>query len=320
MASQDVDATGYLLAGNEGPSLLENNLYFAHSLVPSRKQSQPMRFAAAAALGADPNLDEGDLHMAGHMLPGDTEPIQQQSSASAPEKSTVQTELSVTLERLVALDNEADIFTVPTRQRNDTLNFFQQVVQTIVIILAVLHNKYIDQHSNIILVIAVLWGISFLNTQITYGLARWTNRMVSIRRLVQRAETIHKPVAVANSNGEETLSLQEQLELREQQRVRAELEEARRRGVLMQAQVWLGSSAEIVGFLNRGLVLIATYVAFLLVRIIMDRLDANFSDGHWLTYRIMTFILLVAPVYVEFHISNYRQTTPQDDLSAAAGR
>ena len=306
MEDHAATTTGYLVAGSDVVG--DNNVFFSPSMLYGRNAQQPARFAAAAALGIDPNLDDGDAHMVSHAAWEGDASHAAPTRKEDPQGTRVASELDVMRNKLNALDMEADIFTVPSRQRSDGLSFFQQVVQTIVVILAVLHNKHIEQHNNIVMVIAILWLVSFLNTQLNYALAHWSNVMAGVKRDVQRIETLMSNNGSTQRMAASSASIQEQQETREQGQLRLELEEARRRGVAMQAQVWLGSSTEMIGFLSRALGLINLYVAFLLVKIIMDRLDANFSDGLWLTYRILTFILLVAPVYVEFHISNYRQT------------
>jgi hypothetical protein len=330
------------------------------SMARRRRPQDEQRMAALAAVGVDDSMADRSSHAASHLainnsdskdayepqtstrgVSSDGEDQGESATDAMGESSAAALESQAILNDLASPDVDTDIYSVVSNQRNASFQFFRNVVQTIAIVLAVNHSKYIDQNSNFISVITALWACSFLSTQMSYMLAHWTSSINIIKKELRKKEKPEQPATTGGTSSSSSSTaqiganiskptspsynagganataetLEEQLAKQEAALVRQELMEARKRGILMQTLVRLGSSLQLFTLGNIGLSLLDMYITFLFARAIMDRIDPNFSDGIWTLYRIGMFLMLILPVMVEYLNNNYRQSAASDDTS-----
>src|SRR6185437_15794734 len=84
---------------------------------------------------------------------------------------------------------------------------------------------------------------------------------------------------------------------------------ARNRAATILTQVRLGSYDQVFTVVTNAISLVNLVATYMLISSIRDRLDPNFSDGVWMSYHVVAFVLVVVPIYVEFATSAYQQAT-----------
>jgi hypothetical protein len=216
-------------------------------------------------------------------------------SARVEVSSTQKERFSVMKAELLNSEISTDSFMAAAKQRSELLSTLTQVMNSLIIILAVNHSRFIDRNSSMIAVFTVLTGFTFVYTHLRYLVAHLANIAGLARREIARQED-----ALQTRSSDVPVDPAVQ--------IRRDLDAARRRGIIMQMQVRLGSTELVASVLAQMSSYGYTYVIYLLLRVVTTSIDFNFSDGIWAPHNVVMFILLTVPLMVEFLIDSYHQT------------
>jgi hypothetical protein len=310
------------------------------------------RNITAAVLGLDPNLDSTGGHHATHHYahygtsaysvkqqqhegPATDDvdaPVPHLSSSRSSNKHDTtmaqnRTELCRFLQKLKETTEKPvhgiDSFMVSERERQDLVNFITQIINTIVLLLAYGLSRFLEWHQNLLITITILYIFLFLYSQVRYAISHLNNKMQAVRQSLERQERSDASIdaAVAADHSERADINYSALEDDQKQQTHnpyeeqqlAEFNAARNRGVSMLTMVRLGSYSQSFSVLGNVLLLNNTLVIFMLIRSIMDKLDPNFSDGVWMSYHVLQFLLVIGVFYVLSATSAYRPATATTD-------
>lgn len=254
-----------------------------------------------AFIAADPaaTMKDDDAHVALQAAEAHDRIIHKdepRAGSATPDAHSVRKErFSAMKAELLNIEISTDSFIAAAKQRSELLSTFTQVMNSLIIILAVNHSRFIDRNSSMIAVFTVLTGFTFVYTHLRYLVAHLANIAGLARREIARQEDA---LQSRSSDASTDPAVQ----------VRRDLDAARRRGVIMQMQVRLGSTELVASVLAQISSYGYTYVIYLLLRVVTTSIDFNFSDGIWAPHNVVMFILLTVPLMVEFLIDSYRQT------------
>ncbi len=183
-------------------------------------------------------------------------------------------------------DIEIDMDIASNNATSDANAMFQQIVQSIVVVLALVHTRYLERNSSFLAIIALLVLSMFVRSQIEYAIG-YGRRLVQLQR---RRNSRQKIEDKDNKSNSQLLALQQRHEHKE-----------------LLTQVRFESLEMMFSVVSWALRLLNTYVAFLFVRSVSNRFDSTFSDGLWSTQRVVLFLIIVVPISVEFLIEAYRE-------------
>lgn len=206
--------------------------------------------------------------------------------------------LDRTIDELEEVEIEADVFLIPSVLRSDVLLLIGGLVETVLIILAVQSPFDITHPSSTLFVVPLLAVFVFINSQVRYAITHWTRRMALVRRRIARYER-ERAIEEQRRRGRHAAPKR----VRSDPGVRFAYSPA---GITL-ANVRLASSEMTLTFVSNILYLVNTYLKYLLISIIMGKINANFSDGLFSINKAVVLIEIVMPFYVVFGVAGYRQ-------------
>jgi hypothetical protein len=186
------------------------------------------------------------------------------------------------IQRIEALEYSSDVFGSSVALRTDTIGMFKTMASSLAVILAFKHTSKLTKANQIgPFVAAVLVFFVYIISQLTYYITHWLKWTNMQKRNIARTY---------NNSGAE----------------RSEQEEQRDAA----ATLWgiRVSAGEMLANFTRDVIVLAnTYIAFILVAILLDQINANFADGQFIFEKLIELVVIVLIVFAFFACISYRR-------------
>lgn len=186
------------------------------------------------------------------------------------------------IQRVEALEYSSDVFGSSVAVRSDTIGLFKTMVSSLVVILAFKHTSKLTKANQIGLFVAsVLVFLVYVISQLTYHISHWLKWTNLQKRNISRAY---------DNEGFERSAKEEQRD--------------------SVATLWSlrVAEGELLAYFTRDIVLIVnTYITFILVAVLLDQINANFADGQFIFEKLVELIIIVLVVFAFFASISYRR-------------
>jgi uncharacterized membrane protein YdbT with pleckstrin-like domain len=196
--------------------------------------------------------------------------------------SGMEPELLTHVKRIEALEYASDVFGSSVALRSDTIGLFKTMASSLAVILAFKHTSKLTKANQIgLYVAAVLLFCVYIVSQLTYYIAHWLKWTNMQKRNVARSYT---------SEGPERSEQEEQ-----------------RDAVATLWNIRVAEGELLAGFTRDVIVLANTYIAFILVAVLLDQINANFADGQFIFEKLVELVVIVLIVFAFFACISYRR-------------
>jgi len=185
---------------------------------------------------------------------------------------------------LKALDYSGDTFGVALSLRADAISFFKRIIEALAILLAVKLTLVLLRANQITLyVTAVLVFLIYVVSQLTYHIAHW------VKWTVQEKNNI--PTSDVGSFERTTKE-----------------EEADAEAVLWSVRM---DEGELIGNTSREvLYIVNTFLTFVLVGVVLEKISAIFSDGQNLFEKAVELVVFIMIIFTVFGCKSFASLTP----------
>jgi hypothetical protein len=213
------------------------------------------------------------------------------------------------------IQDTSDTIYLPMVLRSGFENVFKRVVEILVVNFAISAGKLVDRIGDVAFVFLIFLALTLLNSAIQYKLEEVTRRITKQKRIYRD----HRGILERN--------IAQRMQLRRREAVCSELAKQQHNAQLtamignarlplsalfeaqMEDETVTISTAELLLAYVGYLVYIAdVYVAFVLVRIILDRVEGNLSMGLFDVSRVVKPYIITAILYAGLLVSGFRQS------------